>query len=133
MPHRTALPGWRLPRNRDLDRAIDTARRMLDVHPRAEFVGRIEVKAGEFRPRSTVRRPPADAFALVQQIAVAVQILREPDVVVLSAVATDSIGVFGMTAYAVTRRRPEIGVRMAFGASPAQWFARCCVIQPCRS
>jgi hypothetical protein len=33
------------------------------------------------------------------------------------------VGVFGMTAYSVARRTPEIGVRMAFGARPGQVVA----------
>ena len=43
------------------------------------------------------------------------------------------VGVFGMTAYAVTRRTPEIGVRMAFGASPAQVVRTMLRDSACRS
>src|SRR6185436_10317917 len=34
------------------------------------------------------------------------------------------VGVFGMTAYSVTRRTQEIGVRMVFGAMPGAMVAR---------
>jgi putative ABC transport system permease protein len=34
------------------------------------------------------------------------------------------VGIFGLTAYSVARRTPEIGVRMAFGARPGQIVGR---------
>ena len=59
---------------------------MLNVDPAPALVGRVEIQASELRAARAVRRPAADAFILIEQIAVLVQIIREPDVVVAAAV-----------------------------------------------
>ena len=66
----------------DLDRAIVVRVGVLDVDPGATLVGRIEVQTRELRSGRAIRRPPTEAFAGIVQVAVLVQVLREPDVVI---------------------------------------------------
>ncbi len=72
--------------NRDFDRPVVAAGRVLNIDPGAALVGRVEVEAREFRARRPVRCPPSDAFARIGQIAIAIQISRKPDIVVRAAV-----------------------------------------------
>ena len=60
---------------------------VLDVDPGPTLVGRVEVEAGELRAEGAVGRPAADALAGVGQVAVVVEVVGEPDVVVDAAVA----------------------------------------------
>src|SRR5215203_2799337 len=66
----------------DLDRAIVSAGRMLDVDPGATLVGGVEVEARELRADRPVRGPARQSFPWIRQVSVPVQIAREPDVVV---------------------------------------------------
>ncbi len=60
---------------------------MLDVHPRAPFVRRIEIQSGELGTGRAVRGPSRQPFTWIGHVAVLVQIAREPDVVVQRAAA----------------------------------------------
>src|SRR6187402_3203595 len=67
--------------DRDFDGPIIAAVGVLDVHPRPPLIDRIEIQTGKFRSHCTVRRPPPDAFTLIKQITVFVQVSGEPDIV----------------------------------------------------
>ena len=71
----------------DFNRAVVGAVRMLDIDPGAALVLRVEVQARELRTQRAVRGPACQAFARIQQVAILVQVLREPDVVIDAAVA----------------------------------------------
>ena len=74
-------------RDRDFDRSIVAAVRVLDVHPGAALVGRVEVEPGELGADRAVGRPAPKALARILQVSVVIQIEGEPDVVVGPAVA----------------------------------------------
>ena len=92
--------------NRDFDRPVIAAGGMLNVDPGPALVERVEVQAGEFRSRRAVATPSARCPRPDPSVAVLVQILGEPDVVVDAAVPVlDDVDV------AVVVDREVVGIR----------------------
>lgn len=60
---------------------------MLDVHPGAALVFRIEVEATEFRARCAITRPAGQPLLRVVEIPIEVQVVGEPDIVIASGTA----------------------------------------------
>src|SRR5688572_3682589 len=106
---------------------------MLNVHPGAAFVGRIEVQPGEFRAKRAIGCPPGQSFSFIVQIAVVVRIPGEPDVVVDAAVAVfDDIDVpfvidgeiVGTRERQSDRRSVARSIVLLLANAEIVWFAR---------
>src|SRR5262245_59699921 len=72
-------------RRHDLNRAIDAAVRVLDVHVGLVRIAKVEIETRELRAYGAVGNPAPDPFAGVVQVPVLVENNSEPDVVVLRA------------------------------------------------
>jgi predicted permease len=83
-------------------------------------IERLKQTAESIGPRALVdrARPAADLFA--RQVARPRQRMLLLTMLGVFGLLLTLVGIFSMTAYAVARRTREIGVRVAFGARPAQ-------------
>lgn len=70
----------------DLDGAIHTTAGVLNVHVGLVRVELVEVQTGELGAWGTIRSPATDAFAVVEQVAILVDVPGESDIIILAAV-----------------------------------------------